>query len=79
MDRGAQPDLGTGDNTLNAIDAVAADDIWAVGSPGLTEHWDGNAWSVVPFPSTVGLSAVAAVASDDVWALGGTTTALGRT
>ena len=46
------------DATLNAIAAVSANDVWAVGfyaSSGiyqpLIEHWDGSAWSVAPSPN----------------------------
>src|SRR5215213_6077919 len=43
-------------NRFNAVAAVAANDIWAVGGIGgsnltsstLTEHWDGHAWVQVP-------------------------------
>lgn len=70
-------------NQLNASDAVSASDVWAVGTTGLpdfnslgvTEHWDGTAWSVVPSPNPpdaafVNLLAVSAASSGDVWAVG---------
>lgn len=53
---------GTGSQAMNALQGVAAlspDDAWAVGvaNSGLsgqrntvTEHWDGNRWTVVPSP-----------------------------
>jgi hypothetical protein len=56
------------------VSGVASDDVWAVGSAGglsLAEHWDGQAWSVVPVPAGVSLASVVAIASDDVWAVGG--------
>src|ERR1022692_3527156 len=69
---------------LDAITAVSANDIWAVGhsrsgSVGnafepLIEHWNGTAWTLVPSPSvTAGnaqdtLSSVSAIGSSDVWA-----------
>lgn len=69
---------------LNGIDAISANDIWAVGHTGdpssiplqtLTEHWDGTSWSIIPSPSPGTyngnvLNAVAAVSTNDVWAVG---------
>jgi hypothetical protein len=54
------PNSGTGENTLLAIAARNATDIWAVGyhqaRPGgsrqtLTEHWGGSRWRVVHTPN----------------------------
>lgn len=76
------PSLGSYPYELRAIAAVAANDIWAVGSrtaaPGdisltLTEHWNGTTWNVVSSPSPTGddyLLGVAAVSTSDVWAVG---------
>ncbi|MHC5109618.1 MAG: hypothetical protein ACYTHJ_07045 [Planctomycetota bacterium] len=66
----------TGEQQLNAISAVASDDIWAVGSEGGSQiyHFDGSEWSHVPGPEPGwghSLSDVIALAADDVWA-GGT-------
>jgi hypothetical protein len=67
------------------LSALSTTDVWAVGSSrddlaqnstGLTEHWDGAQWSIVPSSGTGGydqLNDVAAIASDDVWAVGQTT------
>jgi hypothetical protein len=66
--------------TLEDIDAVAADDIWIVGSrtidygqylttAPLAEHWDGTEWTAYYDFPILGYG-VAAVASDDVWAVG---------
>jgi len=51
------PDPGAAGNHLYAVDAVSANDVWAVGQQlstwpdkGLVEHWDGSKWSVVTFP-----------------------------
>jgi hypothetical protein len=70
---------GSGGSELSAVDAVAPDDVWAVGTHAgstLTEHFDGTAWSVVPSPNgDLGdgiLSAVVAIAPDDAWAAGAT-------
>jgi len=67
--------------TLESVDALSADDAWAVGSLQtprralpLAEHWDGRRWTPVSTP-TAGryvrvLHGVLAVAPDDVWAVG---------
>jgi len=62
---------------LVAVDAIATDDVWAVGKANaqtLTMHWDGSTWTRVPRPNVgqdpQGLVDVSAVASDDVWAVG---------
>jgi hypothetical protein len=67
---------------VNAVSAVAANDVWAVGAyatangraqPPLTLHWNGSAWTVVPAPR-VGqgdeLYGVAALSATDAWAVG---------
>jgi hypothetical protein len=55
------PNVGTIGNSLFGISGDGANDVWAVGSYNLdnqkgtlqtlTEHWDGNAWNVVPSPN----------------------------
>jgi hypothetical protein len=63
---------------LNATAAIAANDIWAVGSdqqlgnPTLAEHFNGKTWSVIPTPSGINgtFNGVSGVASNDVWAVG---------
>ena len=57
----ATPNPNTVGDTLNAVAAMAANDVWAVGYRGsnfptngtttLIEHFDGTAWSVVPSPN----------------------------
>jgi hypothetical protein len=49
---------------------TAANDIWAVGSYGGTEHWDGAKWTAVKTNVTERLEAVWASAQNDVWAVG---------
>jgi hypothetical protein len=65
---------------LNGVDAISANDIWAVGHSGdpgsiplqtLTEHWNGTSWSIIPSPSPGTyngnvLNAVAAVSTNDM-------------
>jgi Phosphoesterase family len=52
-------DPGSAGNLLYAVDAVSADNVWAVGQQngatapdlGLVEHWNGHKWSVVNLPA----------------------------
>ena len=67
---------------LNAISAVSANNIWAVGSYfdssnkqfALIEHWNGTQWNVVTSPpSATGsydLVAVKAIDTNNVWVVG---------
>jgi hypothetical protein len=76
----ASPSPDPLNNTLSAVAAISATDVWAVGQTGvstLAEHWNGSAWTVVPTPNgaTTGVAqnallAVAAISSSDVWAVG---------
>src|ERR1051325_9580652 len=67
---------------LTDVSAVSDNDVWAVGasgyvsSAGLIEHWDGVAWSVVPFEpvgTNTSFYGVSATAADDAWAVGSVT------
>jgi hypothetical protein len=60
---------------LNAVVAIAPDDVWAGGDyfdgtayHGLALHYDGTSWTQVPIPG--GVSDLVAFASDDVYAAG---------
>jgi hypothetical protein len=82
------PDLQSPEEytTLNGVAALAADNVWAVGSRitpspaellSVIQHWDGTKWKTVPspdpgYPFTVAgvLNGVSAVAADDIWAVG---------
>ena len=70
-------------NVLEDVHAIAANDIWAVGTTAgcnfcnfdtLTMHWDGAAWTQQYSPNGYRednrLDAVTAISSDDVWAVG---------
>lgn len=69
-------------NQLTSVTVISANDIWAVGSDyartggspqTLTEHWDGERWTIIPSPNAHGsgyLTGVSAVSSSDVWAIG---------
>jgi hypothetical protein len=76
---------GSGDNSLLAVAAVSANDVWAAGGIGtssgqiltnqtLIEHWNGSAWSIVPNPNpghdNNTIFGLAAVSANDVWAVG---------
>ena len=71
---------GTGDNNLNAVAAVSASNVWAVGeyfvgvdTKTLIEHWNGKTWKVVSSPnkgSDTELESVYAVSAASVWAVG---------
>jgi hypothetical protein len=71
--------------SLRAVSARSASDVWAVGethryeadSTPLIEHWNGNTWQRFPYEMPPGaecgeLLGVAALAADDVWAVGST-------
>jgi hypothetical protein len=78
------PNQGTIRNGLNAVAALSANNIWAVGfsfgTPNgytqepLIEHWDGSRWSIIQNPNPGGpynnLTGVAAASSSDIWAVG---------
>ena len=62
VDGRAVPRIGKGSNSLAAIAARSANDVWAVGyydditgaiplRRTLVEHWNGTAWSVVASPN----------------------------
>ncbi len=69
---------------LFGTSAISPTDVWAVGyalqpggngnytTYGVTEHWNGSAWSIIPdaSPTNAQLNGVAAVATNDVWAVG---------
>jgi hypothetical protein len=89
----ATPDRGGSSNSLNGVAAIAADDVWAVGSSDnatrgvtrtLAEHWNGTDWSIVrtknnstAFGAVSVFTSVAAVGPRKVWAAGYAITAGG--
>ena len=78
------PNVGSGNNNLNAVAANSTSDIWAVGyssadlnapAQSLIEHYDGTQWSVVASPTppnswTSDLSGITALSANDIWAVG---------
>ncbi len=77
------PNVAGSGNYLSGVTAIAAADIWAVGSTlveatgysSLTMHYNGSQWSIVPSPNPSAgnnsLAAVVAVSSSRVYAVGG--------
>jgi hypothetical protein len=77
-------DLGGRAARLNAVAAIAPNDVWAVGryedhGQTLIERWDGVRWSTVPGPAiAVGqppntgrsLDSIAVISATDIWILG---------
>lgn len=77
---------GLYDDTLYGVNGDSSNDVWAVGNDccytygsqeythALIEHWNGSAWSIVPFPKDeppdTALHAVAAISKTDAWAVG---------
>ena len=79
----ASPNVMASYNSLAAIAAISARDIWAVGNYNVTfrsplftliEHWNGSRWNIIasPNPSSTynSLTGVAATSANDVWAVG---------
>lgn len=75
------PATENGSVLLEAVTAVAADDVWAAGNrsaeAGVTEtfimHWNGVEWKVVSSPNVSSqnyLYGLAALSANDVWAVG---------
>jgi hypothetical protein len=79
------PDVGTGINMLNGVDASESNDVWAVGSSTsagrsqtLIERWNGTQWRVVKSPNAGTstnsrdnvLTSVDALSSTNAWAVG---------
>ena len=72
------PNVSTSYNALQAIAAVSANNIWAVGyddgsnsiQQTLILHYDGAKWSVFPTTSAGVLSGIAAVSANHIYAVG---------
>jgi hypothetical protein len=68
--------------SLHGIEALAANDVWAVGTDGIRGivlHFDGIGWNLVPSPTpgnSGSLADIEAESADHLWAAG---TALGKT
>jgi hypothetical protein len=56
---------------LESVSMISETEGWAVGAAGVTLHWDGQLWRLVPTPTYHGfLYGVHALAPDQVWAVG---------
>ncbi len=74
----ASPSIILGVSQLNAVAAVSADDVWAVGdsdslSQTLIEQWNNSNWQIVASPSVNTYNAlygVTALSAQNVWAVG---------
>ena len=81
------PANANSNTTLNAISAAGSDNVWIVGTfldsatgqdETFSEHFDGNAWAVVPMPPVKSsninaffqFNGIAAASPSDVWAVG---------
>jgi hypothetical protein len=76
------PNIGSGGTFLNDVEAIGADDVWAVGATrnaaGVARtfamHWNGRAWGAVPTPNFGDednfLTDVAVIGPNDIWASG---------
>jgi len=72
------PNTAALNSHLNGVAAIAANDVWAVGTSDdfetyttLVEHWDGTSWSIVDAASFPGvLSSVVAFVPTNIWAVG---------
>lgn len=79
------PNVASADNALDAVTALSAANVWAVGSYTnsagasytLIEHWDGAKWTIIPSPNgstsstaTNVLYDLAGVSANDLWAVG---------
>lgn len=73
------PPSPTGDDKLNDITAVSANDIWAVGDTGFNQtfvlHWNGRGWNELPGLAQSGnvntLWSISAPTATDIWGGGG--------
>jgi hypothetical protein len=70
---------GGGVARLMAVDALASDDVWAVGSGTddvdliykyVTMHWDGAGWTSIDNPNAGVLNSISAASPADAWAVG---------
>ncbi|HEX8219044.1 MAG TPA: S-layer homology domain-containing protein [Chloroflexia bacterium] len=78
------PDAPDGENYLTEVEALSANDAWAVGYyysstvgayQTLIERWNGTAWTIVASPNAPGgennfLVDISAASASDIWAIG---------
>jgi hypothetical protein len=64
---------GGGQAKLYDVEALAPDNVWAVGEDGgqtLVLHWDGTTWNEVSTPVFGAVNGVEALSPSDIWAVG---------
>ncbi len=78
-------------NYLYSVTAIAANDVWAVGSASnsngsaaqsLVEQWNGKKWKIVASPNILALNilnGVSAISASDIWTVGYTMNVSGTT
>src|SRR5437588_2156125 len=74
----SSPNVGTGDNVLNGVVAISANNIFAVGystsstasQQTLILHYNGSSWNVMSSTTAGSLSAIAAVSASNIYAVG---------
>ena len=78
----ASPNPGPSLDHLNAVAAISANDVWAVGNytdfnyndQTIIEHWNGSSWNIVaspnPGPSYNHLNGITVLSASDIWAVG---------
>jgi photosystem II stability/assembly factor-like uncharacterized protein len=62
-----QPTTGA----LRAVEAISANDAWAVGDGGTILHWNGQQWQTVSSPTTLPLLSIDFVSPTEGWIAGG--------
>jgi FG-GAP-like repeat len=82
------PDVGSSANQLNGVDALASNNVWAVGYSTLSarqmtliERWNGTQWREVTSQNARGdntLTSVDALSSTNAWAVGSSRTPASR-
>jgi hypothetical protein len=84
--RDLSPPLAAKPSVLHAVTAIAARDVWSVGSEGggagrpLVEHYDGHSWrraDGIPLKQGA-LTDVTAISPSDIWAIGTTIDIVGK-
>jgi hypothetical protein len=55
---------------MQAVEAIAPDNVWAAGDDGYILHYDGTAWIQVTSPTTSTIYSLSATSEDDLWAAG---------
>jgi hypothetical protein len=68
--RGQWTDQGSLTENLNAVQELAANDVWAAGDDGVIAHYNGAGWSVTHTSARANFNAISMVSSSLGWAAG---------